>query len=169
MGYTDQYKKVSIGQIPNVPGKYILSYPDKSFKVKVIEDDVKIDNDFIFVNKQDTNYGQRRLFICPYCGESREHLYFINGNWKCRECGNLKYRSTVTYRDGMDYCDLKIRKICSRLRVYPISEYYTGDEIPDKPKGMRWSTYSELIRHLRYWQCERYNRWLRLVREYLKM
>ncbi|WP_346938975.1 hypothetical protein [uncultured Clostridium sp.] len=99
--------------------------------------------------------------------EKRKYLYYVAERWKCRECGNLKYRSTVTYRKGMDYCDLKIEKICRKLKVKPINDYYNGDSISYKPKGMMWTTYSKLIAELRYWQCERADRWLSLVRSYL--
>ncbi len=173
--YTDNHKRISIGDIPTEIGNvYVLDY-DRSpidkikFELKVFEDYITLGANEIFIDKHKTKFGERRLFICPYCSEDREHLYYVNGHWKCRACGKLRYRSTVTYRNGMDYCDLKINKILEKLKVERDISYYTGDLIPYvKPKGMRWSTYSTLIKELRYWQCERYNRWLNLVSIYLK-
>ncbi len=170
MSYTDQYFKIDVDELIKLsPGKYKFRNEKLDNVILTIGKEViSIGNDDILLEQQEANYGKRRFFLCPYCMEKRKYLYYVNGNWQCRECGNLKYRSTVTYRNGMDHCDLKIDKILDKLKLGHNISYYTGDLIPYiKPKGMRWTTYSNLIEELRYWQCERANRWFSLVRAYL--
>lgn len=166
MAYTFEFLKLDIDDIVNLPGyKYEFKSTGLKGKHLIIRDNsIIIGTDEIRIERQKTNFGEKNFFLCPCCLSARKHIYYVNGYWKCRECGNLKYRSTVTYRDGMDYCDLKIDKILDKLKVEHKIEYYTGDLIPYvKPYKMRWKTYSNLIIQLRYWQCERTERWLRFV------
>ena len=79
----------------------------------------------------------------------------------------MRYRTTNTYRRGIEYCDLKINKILDKLELEHDINYYTGALPKIKPKGMRWTTYNKLISSLIYWQNERENRWLKLVFKYI--
>ena len=166
MVYVDQCFKLDIASVVNLKnGKYKFKSIELEGIVLVKEDEyIDLDTLYVGIEFQKTNYGIKYFFRCPYCFNNRQHLYYVNGVWKCRECGNLKYRSTSTYRNGMDYCDLKIDKILDKLKVEHKIGYYTGDLMPYiKPKKMRWTTYSTLIRELKYWQCERADRWLKYV------
>lgn len=166
MAYVDQFLKLDICSISNLKnGKYRFNSTKLEGIILIKEEEhIDLDSLCIEIETQKTNYGVKSFFICPYCFNNRQHLYHISNTWKCRECGNLKYRSTTTYRKGMDYCDLKIDKILNKLKAEHKLEYYTGDLIPDiKPYKMRWTTYTRLIKELKYWQCERADRWLKYV------
>lgn len=153
--YQDSVPRIDIKRIPLIIKK-------KGYVKLIVEKSNARKEERIELGVQKTNFGEKYFFICPYCGEYREHLYLVNFNLKCRECGNIRYRSTATYRNGMEYCDLKIEKILNKLKVEHKIVYYTGDLVPYiKPKGMRWTTYNKLISELRYWQQERDNRWFR--------
>ena len=171
MAYTYQYFKLDVNAFNKLPEKsYIYTGGAlEGQKVYISEDSIKIGNEVIVLCKQRTNYGEKTFFICDECLSKRRYLYYINGHWKCRECGNLKYISTSTYRNGMDYCDLKIEKILNKLKVEHKIEYYTGDLVPYiKPYKMRWNTFSKLISELKYWQQERESRWLRIAQTMLR-
>lgn len=171
MAYTYQYFRLDINELIRLPGKKYVFREGilKGQELHIDTDSITIGNELIRIYKQRTNYGEKNFFLCGECLAMRKHLYYINGQWKCRECGHLKYISTSTYRNGMDYCDLKIDKILDKLKVPHNIEYYTGDSISiKKPYKMRWSTYSKLMLNLKYWQNERADRWLRLVAEAYK-
>ena len=166
MVYVDQFLKLDICNVSNLKnGKYRFNAAELEGMILIKEEDhIDLDSWYIGIETQKTNYGVKSFFICPYCFNNRQHLYHINNTWKCRECGNLKYRSTTTYRNGMDYCDLKIDKILNKLKAEHKIEYYTGDLIPYiKPYKMKWTTYLNLIKQLKYWQGERAERWLKYV------
>ena len=164
MAYVNQYFKLDISNVINLKnGRYRFTSSNLKGAMLIREEEhIYLDSLYIGIEPQQTNYGVKYFFRCPYCFNSRQYLYHIKNTWKCRECGNLKYRSTTTYRNGMDYCDLKIDKILDKLKVEHKIEYYTGDLLPyEKPYKMRWTTYFNLIKELKYWQCERADRWLK--------
>ncbi|MDU2489582.1 MAG: hypothetical protein E7D27_03175 [Clostridium celatum] len=166
MAYVDQYFKLDIASVVNLEsGKYKFKSNNlKGIMLIKSKNYIELDYLYIAIEKQKTNYGVKHFFRCPYCFNSRKYLYHIKNTWKCRKCGNLKYRSTTTYRKGMEYCDLKIDKILDKLKLEHKIEYYTGDLIPNiKPYKMRWTTYEKLIKELKYWQCERASRWVKYV------
>lgn len=157
MAYINNYQRISVQSVP------------KELKVKdvirLIVSDVEGEKiQRVLYRYKKTNYGERKFFICPICDESKQYLYYVGGIWKCSSCSNLKYKSTYTYRNGMDYCDLKIDKILDQLNLYHDIKYYTGDLLPYiKPKYMRWEKYNRLRKEMIHWQEERDNRWFRFV------
>ncbi|WWU65274.1 hypothetical protein QJR26_02635 [Clostridium baratii] len=168
MAFTDQYFKLDIDEVLRLKGdKFIFkSSVLKDSILTIKEDEIVINDTFIRIEKHKNKFGEKKLFLCPCCLSARKHIYYVNGNWECRECGGLTYRSSNTYRNGMEYCDLKIDKILDKLKLEHDINYYTGDSIPSnilKPKYMRWDTYYKLIKELIYWQEERNKRWLNLV------
>ncbi|MFR9241853.1 MAG: hypothetical protein ACLVKE_14200 [Clostridium baratii] len=168
MKYVDECLKLDIDEVLSLKGdRFIFKSSELKGSILTIKDSgISINDTFIRIEKYKNKFGEKNLFLCPYCLSPRKHIYYVNGGWKCRECGELKYRSTNTYRDGMDYCDLKIDKILDKLKLEHNINYYTGDSIASnisKPKYMRWNTYYKLIKELMYWQEERNNRWLNLV------
>lgn len=166
MGYTCECLRLDIKELLKLNnGKYQFIISElKGIKLIKDTDYIEIDSVRFCIDKQKTRYGEKSFLRCPYCFRSREHIYYIKGSWKCRECGQLKYISTTTYRKGMEYCDLKIDKILDKLGVEHKIEYYTGDLVPYiKPYKMRWKTYLKLISELKYWQSERADRWINYV------
>jgi hypothetical protein len=94
------------------------------------------------------NFGGRRWwFICPLvvndrkCGRRIGKLHLPPGAryFGCRHCHDLTYESTRK-NDRSDRIDRRLwairRKLASRGSV--------RDPLPDKPKGMHWTTYSSL-------------------------
>lgn len=168
MIYIDQCLKLDIDEVLSLKGnKFKFDLGVLKGSILTIKDsEISINDTFISIENYKNKFGEKKLFLCPWCLSPRKHIYYVNGNWKCRECGGLRYRSSNTYRKGMDYCDLKIDKILDKLKLEHDINYYTGDSIPGnylKPKHMRWTTYYKLIKELMYWQDERNNRWLNLV------
>ena len=168
MKYIDEYLKLDIDEVLSLKGnRFIFKSSELKGNILTIKDsEISINDTFIRIERYKNNFGEKHLFLCPYCLSPRKHIYLVKGNLKCRECGSLKYKSTNTYRGGMEYCDLKIDKILDKLKLEHDINYYTGDSIPSntlKPKYMRWTTYYKLIKELMYWQEERNNRWLNLV------
>ena len=168
MKYIDECLKLDIDEVLNLKGdKFIFRSSELKGSILTIKySEISIKDTLIRIEKYKNKFGEKRLFLCPYCLSLRKHIYYVNGSWKCRECGLLKYKSTNTYREGMEYCDLKIDRILDKLKLEHDINYYTGDSTPInilKPKYMRWTTYYKLIKELMYWQEERNNRWLNLV------
>lgn len=166
MRYINQYLKLDIDSVSKLKnGKYKFhSIELEGMELIKADRYIELDSLYIPIYNQKTNYGIKNFFKCPWCLSNKKYIYHINRSWKCRECGNLKYKSTATYRKGMDYCDLKIAKVLDKLNVEHKIEYYTGDLMPYiKPYKMRWNTYIKLMQELRYWQCERTERWIRYV------
>jgi hypothetical protein len=40
------------------------------------------------------------MFLCPLCGSTRRALYEVEGQWQCRVCGRLDYKSKHEWRGG---------------------------------------------------------------------
>ncbi len=168
MKYINEYLKIDVDEVLSLKGdRFIFKSSELKGSILTIKDSgISINDTFIKIEKYKNKFGEKNLFLCPYCLSPRKYIYYVNGIWKCRECGALKYKSTNIYRGGMDYCDLKIDKILDKLKLDHSINYYTGDSIPSnilKPKYMRWTTYYKLIKELMYWQEERNNRWFNLV------
>ena len=153
--YVDECLRLDIDEVLSLNGNKFR------FKSSVLKGSI------LTIKGYKNNFGEKHLFLCPYCLGPRKHIYLVKGNWKCRECGSLRYRTTNTYRRGIEYCDLKINKILDKLNLENDIRYYTGALPNIKPKGMRWTTYNKLISSLIYWQNERENRWLKLAYKYI--
>lgn len=164
--YVDKCLRLDVDEILSLKGnKFRFKSSVLKGSILTIKDNgICIDNTFIRIERYKNNFGEKHLFLCP-----RKYIYLVKGNWKCRGCGSLRYRTTNTYRRGMEYCYLKIDKIFDKLKLEHDIKYYTGS-LPKsdlKPKGMRWTTYNKLISSLIYCQNERENRWLKLVCKYI--
>ena len=90
--------------------------------------------------------GLRQWFACPTCGARCRILYggYGNGRFRCRRCHGLRYSSTAeTVADRATRGMLKI--------VQRLSPDERLNELPPRPKHMRWWTYSQLVeRYERY-------------------
>lgn len=40
---------------------------------------------------QNTGFGKKWFFVCPYCSKNVQHLYIDGTDLKCRTCGGVKY------------------------------------------------------------------------------
>lgn len=100
------------------------------------------------------NYGKRRAWLhCPQCGRrvfrlfyyphtynrSDEHVHYF----ACRHCYGLTY--DLRRERGLGLWQDRALKLQKKLaqRGADCSEL-SWHELPDKPKGMRWATYSRL-------------------------
>ncbi len=80
--------------------------------------------------------GRRQWFVCPGC--SRRCRVLLGGTrFRCRNCHVLRYSSQAETR--IDRATRAMFKIVRRLD--PTAQV---NELPSKPKGMRWSTYDRL-------------------------
>lgn len=87
------------------------------------------------------NYGgQRAWFICPAygCGRRVAVLYGAGRYFACRHCYELAYQSQR--EQWLERTSRKSRKIIKRLGGDPYDDVY-----PDRPRGMHWKTYNQLI------------------------
>jgi hypothetical protein len=46
------------------------------------------------------------VWICPECSRDCYRIYFVNGGWRCRKCGNLTYPSKCRNRSIPNYARL---------------------------------------------------------------
>jgi hypothetical protein len=88
------------------------------------------------------NYGERRpWFRCPRCARRVGVLYFRQGEFMCRPCSGLKYRSqSEGYADRMRR---RARKIRDRLGAD-----HALRVLASRPKGMHWATFFRLEEEL---------------------
>lgn len=100
----------------------------------------------IFLVESIAGYGVRKWFGCPRCEKRRSSLYIVSGEFACRECHDLNYRSSQA-NDDLDYYHWQLRKLCKRLQA----EYDPVSDIaPSRPAGMRRVTYEQI--------CKRYGK-----------
>ena len=45
----------------------------------------------VMLTYQNTGFGKKRFFVCPYCVKNVQYLYVIKTDLKCRECAGIKY------------------------------------------------------------------------------
>lgn len=106
--------------------------------------------DSIYFSQLTNNYGGNRLyFICPSCNNRFRFLYIRCGYFRCRNCNKLNY---PTSRKGKnDIPAIKMQTILSnkfKLNTKELSYMDMAEYIPDKPKGMHWATYYNLLDEL---------------------
>lgn len=98
----------------------------------------------IFFVESIAGYGVRKWFGCPRCENRRSSLYLASGEFACRECHDLNYRSSQT-NDDLEYFHWQLRKLCKLLQA----DYDPMSDIaPPRPTGMRKKKYERL--------CSRY-------------
>jgi hypothetical protein len=87
-----------------------------------------------------TYFGGRRLwFRCPRCDGRCRVLY---GTWRiaCRRCHRLRYLSQRETKE--DRATRQMLKIVKRLNP---DDPDPCNDLPEKPKGMHWSTYDRMV------------------------
>ena len=94
----------------------------------------------ISLTKTNCNYsGYRYWFICPKCNEKAAILYLKDKCFLCRCCQNLAY--TSQRRCQIDRLLVKMLKI--RRSIGASSNIM--EPIINKPKGMHWKTFANII------------------------
>ena len=93
----------------------------------------------VFLTETFPNYGGKRVWLlCPYCNSRRAKLY--GGKYfRCRGCLDLCYQTQLEDAWG--------RHISAIYKIrHSLGDYNGMDEaLPDKPKGMHWQTYYQLV------------------------
>lgn len=54
----------------------------------------------IMLAHQNTGFGKKRFFVCPYCSNNVQHLYIDGTDLKCRTCGGVKYKGIQNCTKG---------------------------------------------------------------------
>jgi hypothetical protein len=123
-------------------------------------DDEKRDISYLVpIEYTDCNFGgSRPWFRCPPdaggCGRRVGKLYLPiytdQDRFLCRECYDLGYRSSRTSGDDLKQAELRYRRAFAKAdaedrRPHPNGEPY----FPDKPKGMHWDTFDDLLADVR--------------------
>lgn len=90
------------------------------------------------------NYGGKRLWLsCPSCYSRRRVLYSLGGRFRCRQCHDLAYSSTR--EDVVERSQRRTRQLQKRLGASSSASIF---DLPPKPEGMRWATYSRIATQL---------------------
>lgn len=100
--------------------------------------------------------GQRPYFLCPRCRAKIEKLYGL-ARFLCRSCNNLTY---MCQRESAS--DRTLRKDW-KLRAKLGGEPGMNNPIPDKPKGMHWSTYECVVAEISKAEALAFDFALRLI------
>lgn len=103
--------------------------------------------------------GERWWLVCPYCRRRATYLFELGGtDWECRQCAGLAYKSTRLSQ--ADRHELRSRRIAGRIGGF------LGELPANKPRWMRWKTFSRLYVRARELITElaEYERLTRLAR-----
>ena len=105
--------------------------------------------ELVMVSRVPNHYGGDRPFlICPGCGRRVRFLYLSWGRFRCRSCARLNYRSQQDTKDEFYPYRAAVKMLRERFKV-PEDQIPVPMDLPhffpDKPKGMRWTTYRALL------------------------
>jgi len=102
--------------------------------------------------------GVRPWFRCPgvvegeTCRRRVRKLYLPNGGryWLCRECYDLGYRSSRTSGNALKQAELRYRRAFAKADAKNRRPHPNGEPwLPDRPKGMHYDTFDELMQEVR--------------------
>ena len=93
--YVDECLKLDVDEVLSLKGnKFRFKSSVLNGGILAIKDGgICIDNTFIRIERYKNKFGEKYLFLCPYCLSPRKHIYLVKGNWKCRDCGSLIYNN----------------------------------------------------------------------------
>ena len=96
-------------------------------------------DEFIPLVEADTRFGGRRqCVVCLACSRRCRVLYG-GAYFRCRRCNGLKY--DTQYEPPFARAATRALKIRERLG----GQGGIDDPLPEKPKGMHWKTYDQLV------------------------
>lgn len=82
--------------------------------------------------------GSRPYFLCPSCRKKRTNLFLMNGDFICRECGNMGYACQLEHRpDRLLRRAIKLRR---RLGAGPGVRDFI-----DRPRGMHRTRFHHML------------------------
>ena len=83
------------------------------------------------------HYGnQRTWLLCPQCQQRVAVMYCEDGNFQCRKCSQLNYRTQ--HENRAERQSTKAQRIRRKLG----GDVSMANPFPDKPKGMHWPNLS---------------------------
>lgn len=87
-------------------------------------------------------FGGYRIWLsCPSC-RRRVRTLFGGSHFRCRFCHGLKFMSQ--YEPAYDRAIERANRIREKLGDTLVSAFEC-DDLPKRPKGMRWATYRKLV------------------------
>lgn len=114
------------------------------YRTRVGDGEWQMIDELIPMVSTNTQFGGRRLwFECPNCGRPSRILYGGN-RFRCRHCHRLRYSSQAETK--ADRATRAMLKIVKRLDPAP-----RHNDLPGKPRHMRWRTYDRLIERYAYY------------------
>jgi hypothetical protein len=90
--------------------------------------------------------GTRPLLRCPRCDRKCRKIYLYGSWFVCRACTRARYWTQTASPDAR--MAQRIRRLQARLAPGVDTEDFEIDWVPDRPKGMRQSTYRRLVERL---------------------
>lgn len=84
--------------------------------------------------------GYRLWFSCPTC-RRRVRTLFGGRHFRCRLCHRLMF--TSQYEPAYDRAIARANRIREKLGDTLVTAF-ESDDLPEKPRGMRWATYRKL-------------------------
>jgi hypothetical protein len=114
------------------------------FEAAFPSDEIQSVRQLIQLEWKTCGFSNRALFRCPTCPAASRVLYLspTTARWACRRCIGLVYASTRE----QPYDRLQRRANHLRERLGCPDGY--GAMLPEKPKGMHWSTYEWIVRDI---------------------
>jgi hypothetical protein len=101
----------------------------------------------VFFDQTPCNYGgYRKWFLCSQCKKRVEILYGLQGVGKyflCRDCHDLTYTSCNTHPAKRLFS--KANKLKRKIGVEP----GIMDSIPEKPGGMHWAIFDNIVHEIK--------------------
>lgn len=129
------------------------SDPDDMERVELYRPGTKWSVNLWLIRLQNGFGGGQAFWICPECGRRSRYLYYRFGRFSCRNCAKLNYRSQQETKDSMRHYRKGMELVNKHLTYSgPAPDGFEFPYfIPERPKGMRQSTYRRyLLRFLRY-------------------
>lgn len=87
--------------------------------------------------------GTRFYFLCPLCNRTCERVFSYRTGLACRHCARLSYQI-----ETLPKLDRNTEMLYRRRRRMGQEPNGAFDDWPDKPKGMRWTTYERKVEQL---------------------
>lgn len=91
--------------------------------------------------------GERPWWRCPACGDRRGKLYLPprRRRFRCRECYDLGYATARASGDAIKTARLRYERVYEKLAGERKHPNALDARTPEKPTGMHYSTYFDLL------------------------